>query len=639
MTLSSELASYLIDRAPEKIKRLLIDSDEVIDACGGNRWKLLGYAGFGSFNQDDLLAQVRNVFVSGNDGEIESEDGAKVKIHWDQSNLNLSFADDRKGGSIATPRDLHLLHPNQKVRQAAYQEMLEKFGVTGLSQIDWGPKIEAAPLTNAEIVQVFREIRSSVPIVSEGLIEGFLSGEVPEKKIIPQDIRYFEKLCGPLPNPGMGPEEYINGPLKRHREALLRDNLRDGIDVCSLGFLRGDLPPTFDFQNIETQTLFEIVNSLRPLRDPYTVLAFFELSVWRAGEDQNFLGLAKETIAKLISSKFLSTAKNDVYQLLPRVVAMVENRLAIMPTACIQPPYWRKIAAWMHAGIIVRCMDDLEFEEEQIFSWLEAQEVFEGTVKRMIDLQLEPRSPELIGGSFSLYAEMIGRLKGLANLKGKDGIDSELLDEFEEVIDERLSEVSIKAFLPGPLEGHLKIDAINPARALIPELREGLEKLSEAELSDPGWGVPRNAAQYFWIDDDIVSELKRSFAHARITEDESRETAFNSVASFAHFGAIRRDTEVANLVAEKCISEASCIVKPIEGRILAVLILISAAAHEDEQDYAKWLDRQLRILIDRLPAGEACSCAYDFIRSIRMVDNFTLGTLSQAEAAAMLGRG
>jgi len=103
--------------------------------------------------------------------------------------------------------------------------------------------------------------------------------------------------------------------------------------------------------------------------------------------------------------------------------------------------------------------------------------------------------------------------------------------------------------------------------------------------------------------------------------------------------AVRQITERGYPVAEKCISEAPEVENAVERRVLAVLILIAAAAHEQKSDYASWLGRQLRVLFDRLPVGEPCFYALDFIRSVRAVDDLPLGALSQAEAVAQLGCG
>lgn len=639
MELSEHIACFYVDRAPPSIKQRLTESEDAITACGGNHWKLLGYEGFGTFNQTELLDRVRDIFEDGEEKEITSEDGVIASIQLGESGLTLRRKDQVEGGRVVTPKDLYFLHPDKEVRKATFDEMHEQYGVTGPSRAEWATKIETSPLSNAEIVQVFREIRTSVPSVSERMHQAFLTGEAPEEIIIPRDMLYFEKLCGPLPEEDTQPDSYFSGPLRRHREAMLRENLVGGIDLCCLGFLREDLHLSERLNDIEPRLLMEIINGFRPFADPYTALACFDIAIRRSNDDAEFLELAGECIERLCEKEFLSTSQNDVYELLPHVVSMLENRLSIMPIICVQPPYWRKLAAWMHAGVIIRCMDELEFDKQELIAWLKAQEVFEGTAKRIMDLRVEPRAPELVGGSFSLRAEMIGRLRGLTSGDGYSDRKGKIYQEFQQTVLEGLKEVKITAFLPGPLEGHLKLDALDPGRALTPELREDLEKLYDADLSQARWGMPRNTALFFWVNDDIATGLKKSFSHAKITSGDTRERELNSIANFAHFGAIRRDVEIANLVAEKCIGEAPEVKNAVEGRVLAVVILIAAAAHEKKSDYSEWLSRQLRVLFERLPPGEACCFAYEFTRAVRTLDDLKLGVLSQAEAIALLGCG
>ena len=159
-------------------------------------------------------------------------------------------------------------------------------------------------------------------------------------------------FCGPVPD-GPDAETYFREQLIPYRKTLIEADVRIGLDICCLGALRDDLSPGAWLHGIDDETVWNALTSVPVHGNPIALLAVLDIALYRAGDDR-FRRLADETVRMLLDDHLGLPPNCDIYRFLEVVTDFETDRLGLVEGADRHPGFWRRMCAWMQAGLIVR---------------------------------------------------------------------------------------------------------------------------------------------------------------------------------------------------------------------------------------------------------------------------------------------
>ena len=334
-----------------------------------------------------------------------------------------------------------------------------------------------------ELSVFFREAANGVASL-QGILAHKIHVALPVNvaDIIPQNIAYFERFVGQVPEDG-GTEGYIRKILVPYRRALLERDLRAGLDICCLGALRDDLCPGQWIQEVDDDAVWDAISRCDTEGSPLTLLGALDVALYREG-DERFRVFAEQAILRLCDEKFGHAGSFNTYELLWCFVQMIFNQINQLDNGSKRAGYWKRTCAWMQAQFVVRCLAKVPstIASDALKSWCQSRMGLSGAYAELVDSREEPMllySARTSPGD--LRSEVLGRLAILRARHENEGRHIPYAAEIDQaLVRARERGDWVRCEFPGPLEGSRKI-----VRPLPDELAEEL-RTSRPDLGDPG---------------------------------------------------------------------------------------------------------------------------------------------------------
>ena len=265
-----------------------------------------------------------------------------------------------------------------------------------------------------------------------------------------------------------------------------------------------------------------------------------------------------------------------------------------------EPGYWRRMGAWMQAGLIVHTLvvDRAPVDVAGLEKWCSANMAFGGDVRRLADCRIEPMVMGSQLGAKSLRYEIAMRLLSLKARHEAAGRMVPMAQEIEMALG-RMSEEGIGSFVPvpGPCDLHLCRTESIPV-----ELAEWLEPLWEANDATQALEFLAGASQLFMIDGDHVEHSKNAVEGLADGDGPKFEDILPGLYSASVVAAAVRNAELANAIGDVVSRLARTVSGQHEVEWAIRVLLQAAAAYEDEADWARWLEDRTVGLATNLPA-------------------------------------
>lgn len=616
-SLPSSIRVHLFDN-PEFQKDIGINGLAVPVADAGPIW--LG----------NLLDAVRTVYDTKREQIIRSLTGKDVQLGLDDGRATISRIGDNARATTPTRFEFALLSPDMQTRLEQFSSIFHSFGVTGPAPSYWVPILESRPLLNGEVAQIHGAIRRSVP-KWEALTQDKISTHtLTQADLVPPLADYFTALCGPLPN-GMSANEYICGPLATHRQELIAKNLSEGISLLLPGCLRVDASVAALLSRFTDDEIWHAVERLQDVPDPFTLLGLLEITLARRATKPEFEVLANDLVEKLCSEKLSRRDGSDVYDLLPPLVKLSLHHLRRIDGMMMQPPYWHRLCAFTHAGLLIRLLNGLEFDLREMTQWLESTGLVSDGLADILALRSEPTWHFGHLTRDHIQAEILGRLKQLEEneeVKGKLLPNSDILNERIDMFLEQ----GILPFQPGPLEGALRpIDRKSERTLPDKDVIALTAQLNDTPGEFPWVGVEELSTIYF-----LPDRLRNSLAESLKTIELPGETFLDRTNLLGFAGliaAFHKDREIAETIAERLFRE-------FEGENdtqPAFLTLLTASTAIDENEWIDWLKEKLyRLALLAPPTGqlETLGMHIDELKPLLSISQWRFG---QVEAMCKMG--
>ncbi|MBE0530053.1 MAG: hypothetical protein IH626_04440 [Rhodospirillales bacterium] len=550
----------------------------------------------GRIRLGDLLDAAREVYATNEAHTVRNLEGNEVRLELCENHVLIASLGSNVEGNKARRIEFDFLSPKLEARREALSAIVDLFGVTGPRLSDWLDIVEHRPLSNVEVSSIHDAISRSVEYWWSNTQVKIDLGKMQPNDLVPQNVEYFTALCGPLPN-AMNVNEYVSGPLARHRRMLLTENFHEGLSLSLAGSLREDAGIAHQLETFSDEEVWESANQLTRMPDPFTVLGLIEVSIRRRKSGNGFEALAANLIEKLCGESLPRHDGMDVFAIFPALVGATHRCLRRIDGMMEQPAYWHWLCAFTHAGVVTRLLDNLEFDPNQMAEWLDGMRKPSDGLADILALRHEPTWRFDLLSRNRLQAEIIGRLKGMAQkeeAQERSFPNSDLLDKR---VDEWRSR-GFSPFRPGPLEGYLRPkDRMEQTALSDDEVDRVLTQLSEAPSEFP-WAGLDNLSAITLLPDKIRRAISEALPTIGLPQGTFLERT-NALATAALIAATHLDRVMADAIFERLLQE-------FEGENdtqTAFLVTLIASAAVDGEAWNDWFADKVQRLAFMAPPG------------------------------------
>ncbi len=594
-----------LDQLPEAPRRVVIAQDaEFAKRSGFETRQILAIGSDVKLVNSELFAAAREVLATKKARPVQDIAGKELLVGLDMKDQNIvvKWSDAESVPHRAKFPELALLLPKRKPRIAALRSLIEKFGPTAPDFQGLLTNMDTREAHDQELSTIFNESTNGVASLQASFIQKINSGGgFNVVDIIPQSFSYYEQYAGPAP--GLRePEPYFHKVLVPYRKALLNRDVRVGLDICCLGALRDDLTPGLWCTTINDDLVWDIVSSCDVESNPFSLLGALDIALYRQG-DHRFRDFSAEAVATLLDEQLGQQDGPDLYRLLHVLADFVLNRINLLENGSNYPGYWKRMCAWMQAGLIARALTRLRpsIDVDALQEWTGGNMELAGVYSNLVSARKEPMLfAHRISSPQALRNEILGRLYILKSRHESAGHQVPRSEDIDHALaqDEDHGQTGYSVIFPGPLEGHRR-----PMESVPQDV---IEKLGDLWTDSGGPFHLRLlviASQSFALG---KLEMKRALQTVRkIAEsnsDAEPHEIWEPLGLASIVAAANRSTILADGISDAVVRVAPRISEEKAIQIILQIMFQAAAAHETHDAWFKWLEEKLTSIAIHLPA-------------------------------------
>ena len=631
-----------LDNLPETLRSLVLNRDPEFGRHFGFETQRIFSIGTNlKLADSELFAAAREALATRKERSVQDITGKEVLVDLDMNTQNVvvKWSDDDDVSHQVQIPDLALLSPDRAARLSILGNVIDRLGPAAPDFKDFIEDIKSRELSHQELSEIFDETSNGVAALQASLFQKIKHGPgINVVDIIPQSVSYFERFCGPVPGT-QEPESYFDEVLVPHRKALLNRNLETGLDICCLGALRDDLTPGQWVASIDDDAIWNALSSSHAESNPFSLLGALDVALYRQG-DRRFREFSAEAVAKLLDERLGQQNGTDVYRLLKILADFVLNRINLLQTGPNYPGYWKRMCAWMQAGLIARSFtrSTRPVDVDALQQWTHSNMVAAGDYAGLVDARKEPMLFAERITPQALRNEILGRLHILKSRHENEGCQVPRSRD----INHAVARVAGRgqgfnvAYFPGPLEGH--------RRPTEPVPQEIAQKLEDA-WTDSTMAFPLQllvmASQLFSLG---KPELERALQGVKTMAGNNGNAEFHKHLILLELASIiaaaNRDTMLADGIADALVRVASTISEREDIQMMLHIMLQAGGAYEVHNAWFKWLEERLaRIAIHLPPPPNECLKIFrdhlDGMGTVLLIDSwFHIRAKSIASAGA-----
>ena len=590
---------FFLEQLPQAARRLAIAQDlEFAHRCGFETNHVSSIGPDIKLVNSKLFAAAREVFATKKERIVQDIVGKDVSVglQSEDQHVVVKWNDDEGVTNQTQIPDLVLLSPNREVRHDALSTMISRLGPTATDFRELLNNIDSHELTDHELTAIFEESTNGVMAVYARLVQKMAQGlPLDVSDFIPQSVSYFERFVGP--NPGMQePESYFSDVLVPHRKALLTRDVRAGLDICCLGALRDDLTPGQWMTDLDDDVVWDALSSCHATSNPFSLLGALDVALYRQ-EDERFREFAGAAVAMLLDERFGQQGGLDIYRLLQMLYEFVLNRLNLLEKGATYPGYWKRMGAWMQAGLIARAMTESSYSVKiDVFQkGLQGNMATAGAYADFVQARQEPM---LLSGRILLRKEILGRLYVLTSRHEREERHVPKSEDIGQMLTQTDEHGQpLVSGLPGPLEGH--------RRPIAPVPQEVTEKMGDIQTDGTEPSVLywlATLSQFFALDEaklERAREAVKAMGDTNYSTEPSEHLKLLGSASIV--AAANRNTPLADEILDALVRIVPRL-STEEISMIPQIMLQAAAVHEAHDAWFTWLEEGLARIAIHLPA-------------------------------------
>ena len=501
----------------------------------------------------------------------------------------------KSGEDICKPiHELSLLSPIASNRLDALNRIMRRLGPTANGIWELRDAIESRIPSFREMESVFEELGNNFEVSRIRLLEKIRhGGDISVGDLIPRSMTYWEKFVGPIPC-SEHPEDFLSDTLVAYRNTLLERDLQRGLEICCLGALRDDLSPGLWLSSVGHDSVWNALEAISVRSSPFGLLGALDVALYRL-DDERFKNFANDAVQQLCEEQKDASSKEDGYKYFQSLASLILNRMSLLDGGSITPGYWKRMCAYMQAGLVT-CAAPIPAEEFIVkFSrWSLKNQSIHGEYSGLSDGRSDPMWILNRVTKPFIRSEVLGRMEVLKIRHEAEGRDFPMWDRVEAIINQRETNGERPLmYFPGPLEGHkTPVETLPDGVRLSPLIETGTnsQKMWCLMISSQIAALRPEEAQ---LARDVARDVLDNLEAFEIDD------VFSCLESESVVAAATRDVSLANLVADALVKFVARL--PSEHyRFIFRVLLAAAAAHVNHADWRGWLGDKLAKVVEGL---------------------------------------
>ena len=590
--------AFLVQLPASLSERVLRGWPDIAQRWGFGRRRWISFDQELRMPGEGFIAAARQAYSQGAGMPLPGADGsaASICIEGESQALVVMQKVAQRQQRIASLPHFALLSGSATDRVAAARIVREALGATSEDFRELISAVESRRATDDEIDRITYELANGVASSQRRLYEK-IAGEagIGIDDLVPSDLTYFDRFVGPQ-RPDLDADEYVRKILIPYRAQLLERDLQSALEVACMGFLRDDLAPGAWITDVGNDDVWEALERSGCTGSPIALLGALDIALHRQ-EDSRFERLATDAIRTLADESFGRSDGFDIYNALSEVTWLALNRIGTLESGALQAGYWRRMGAWMQAGLFVGHLTRSRSRPnmDQFREFIEQHRTIGGWLTQCVDARREPlvltgrtRPERLRSYVIERLLQVRWRQEGLGHrMPEVDGVDPACWHP-------RSDTQPSSAGLLGPLDVNHP-----PSKPLPSEWSNALESGLQPAIE----GFP-------WIQLSTLSrlhELEEKYLEACRTAarmlGEADCAALEGLVYASQAAAACRDPLLADAIADAFAGLATKMDEPWHVSAMTGALVQCAAAHGDEGAWAEWLGARLARAAECLPAA------------------------------------
>ncbi|WP_156181642.1 tetratricopeptide repeat protein [Pandoraea apista] len=555
-------------------------------------------------------------------GDVED---ANIRIKFANGELSLHLKD----GDEWLPCDVHAfggLLPDTELRVQAVANILREIGPAYKHAASIASSAERGPLSEADFSEILQACITGVKARWSRIRHG-AGGETSMEALAPTEIEYYEAMLGPKPLPNDNVMGYIEKSLIPHRMALLQENLLDGLRIACMGFHHPLLAPSKLVAHVDNDALWDCVSVLSGAPDPLTKVSVVDICVRRSA-DPRFAELAKRTVERLCTDEMSEAIE---FVAAAQFASVVHSETQRIHGAAEIPPFWRRMATWMQASVIVSCYQGKILHRDELCTWADSFRTPAAIYADIVDLYCEP----FVAASFmsaETWSDLALNLlvNSLATADPSEFVTM-LSAKVSPIASRRVKERPTAFASAGPCG---QVEDRPPLELSDEQFTELADNLRNTPLSD-AWGGLFSLSQIHALDRRIYATAIEGMGAVPIAESPIELESQLTNAVCASLVALVEADEVLAEQLRYFVVRAARKLKSINEVSLSIrALLISAGAFRDSKRRAGWFDDAAKTFCDIVPIGVPAAAAASILRDCSHVTKWHVGPANWAELRA-----
>ena len=617
---SQVVASMFIEGLPDSLRAIVVSkAPDFARQCGFESTTVVSIGARVAVSERELFKAAESVLAGSQNVAIKDRSGRGLTVRTMSDPqrsgvLAVDWIENNGGPRSATFEDLALLSPDVDVRRKAFERIQERLGPTARIPMSLSGAISSRKLTYDEISLLLGETGKGVRAFQTRLHRKLTDKlDLQTSDFVPQSMAYWERLCGPKPQ-AQDPERYLRRVIGL-RKAMIKRDLAGGLGVSCLGALRDDLLPGQWIEGHDDDAVWDALMTVDLRYSPISILAGLDIALYRTN-DERFGQFATDAINRLLDDNLGLGDDYEIHRVFHVISDFVMNALSFADGMSAEPGYWRRMCAWMQAGLILRtCVSATSPGDlTRLAEGFKTNMPFGGEVRRAVDCREEPMVLASQLGAQSLRYEVGVRLIGLKTRHERGGRGVPMADEIMAVLD-GMSDEGAPAIvpIPGPCAFHRR-----PEEPMPSEIIDLMAGLWSAEDNLQALEFLAGASQLYAVDSESVRNVENAIQLLGEVDDVQFRSVLPQVHSASVLAAAARDHQLADAVGD-LVGRLAPVMADTDVQWAVRGLLQTSAAYEEEVDCLTWLEDRFVELATGLP-GSPETCLGTFLWCVEAIE-------------------
>ena len=600
MKLNAKIARLQLSGLPDAIAKRVLQHEDVSTLAE------LGSAdvgAIGTFHFSDIREALSNCEF-GAPKDIPRRRGGGV-ITLVRLETGLHAARHADGPEVVLP-EFALLDPAEDVRLRAYSEIVSRAKPSWPNCSFWRAVLIERPLSDSEFGRVINELQHIGERELAHISAVVERGSLGVSDLIPDTLSYYESLVGRIATTEPV-DTYVAAVLVPHLARVICADTAWGLRCIRGVSISSRIDAVAITGPITNDDLLAALRSMGSGPTPFSKLVTFQIAQSRAASDARFDGLKNQALDKLLEHASSNGSEHARDELFPAFMRLTLNTISLNEELALAPPYWRRLAAFAHATVLLETGNFQNWDAAKLIAWCDAQNSLDSAAAGILDLVRSPlwRSDLQTASDFGV-AVLIRAVRW--NPAGGDHATG-LSPVQAESIKKLYPQFRLAFGLPDPVSSERMPNGDNLIETIGEELLQGFTVDTAAGLtlnSHQTWNALAYSSRIFAFSGELLVQVRAIAKGIHLDGSVISDEQFAMLSSGAEIAAIQSDEELAGILANCVLSAAESIVHPLSSaRCAAVLVMASGAVPSWHGSLA-WAADRLVALAYRIPRG-ACS--------------------------------